>query len=63
MNFQISETDLDRCEKVYEACKYEAKNKERQNKTQIMDMIKHNMYFSQTSRRTKLKFKSDVRLT
>lgn len=28
-----------------------------------MDMIKHNMYFSQTSRRTKLKFKSDVRLT
>ncbi|CAG5078539.1 Oidioi.mRNA.OKI2018_I69.PAR.g9016.t1.cds [Oikopleura dioica] len=59
----ISETDLDRCEKVYEACKYEAKNKERQNKTQIMDMIKHNMYFSQTSRRTKLKFKSDVRLT
>ncbi|CBY11388.1 unnamed protein product [Oikopleura dioica] len=59
----ISEADLDRCEKVYESCKYEAKNKERQNKTQIMDMIKHNMYFSQTSRRTKLKFKSDVRLT
>jgi hypothetical protein len=59
----ISEADLDRCEKVYESCKYDAKNKERQNKTQIMDMIKHNMYFSESSRRTKLKFKNNVRLS
>lgn len=60
---RVTDKDLDICEKSYELCKYEAQNKERQNKTQIMDMIKHNMYFSQTSRRTKLKFKSDVRLT
>lgn len=59
----ISEADIDRCEKVYESCKYDAKNKERQNKTQIMDMIKHNMYFSESSRRTKLKFKNNVRLS
>lgn len=58
----IDDGDIEACYKTFEICKFEAKNKERENKIiYLMELVKTSMNFTQSMRRTKSKFKKDFR--
>lgn len=60
----VTVEEIDACRKTFEICKFEAKNKERQNKIiYLMELVKTSMNFTQSMRRTKSKFKKDFRQT
>jgi hypothetical protein len=60
----VSIEEIETCRKTFEICKFEAQNKERENKIiYLMELVKTSMNFTQSMRRSKSKFKKDFHLT